>query len=213
MRRSRAAAAFFWVALSACAGPRPEEALRAYRAALARKDVATLRELSDAGFRATWSEARLARWMKKNPRLIEAALDRTEGLRLREEAVVEDEQGRVRLVREPDGWKVAEGGLLVARFDTPEAALQTFFFAATGHQDLLRELIPEADADRFASDFALAKHLYANRERIFRARDAIGPIDEGMAVIDGDRARIPYGDGKAVELRLEGERWRVLDLE
>ena len=120
---------------------------------------------------------------------------------------------RVRLIRENDQWRVAEGGLLLPAFDTPEAAARTFFFAASGHLGLLRRTLTDADAEERYSDYLIGKWLYAERDRIFAARDAVGPIDDGRAEVDGDRARIPYGDGAAVQLVLEGGRWRVFHFE
>lgn len=196
------------------ASPGPEQALSAYRQALGDGDVETVRALSSAPIRERWDTETLRRWAAKNPRLLLEAKGRLSSSKLKEEARLETEDGSfVRLVKEADGWKVAEGGLLTPRFDTPEAALQTFFFAATGHLGLLRKCIPDQEAQRFSSDFALGKHLHAMQGRIFAARDEIGPISPGMARIDGSRATIAYGSGKAAELVLQGTRWRVLDVE
>lgn len=215
LARPPAALVALFAAACASTPAGPEETLQRYREAIVERDASTLHALSDATFRSTWDEARLERWLDKNPRLAEEAEARLEAPigRLSEEAILPVEGGRIRLVREPDGWKVAEGGVLVARFDTPEAALETFFFAATGHLGLLRQLIPEAAQSRFASDSELGRHLHAMQERIFRARDAIGALTPGRAIIDGPHATIPYGDGKSAELILEGDRWRVVDVE
>lgn len=201
---------------AACAAsPTPESTLEAYQRALAEGDVAELRRLSHAPFRQAWSEDRLRRWIRKNPRLLDEAgqrMSRPQGP-VDVQAHLPVEGGSVRLVREDDGWRVAGGGVLVARFDTPEAALETFFFAATGHLGLLRKLIPEEQVDRYRSDYALGTYLYSVRDRIFRARDEVGPLTPGRAEVDGKRARLAYGNGKAVEMILQGERWRVLDVE
>lgn len=215
MSFSRTLPAFALLSVLACASqaPSPRQTLEAYREALAKADAETLVALSDEGFRENWDEVRLTRWLQKNPRLLQEALGRLdEGFGL-QEAHFFFEGHRVRLVREGKRWRVAEGGVLVARFDTPEAALETFFFASTGHLGLLRKLIPDSEVSRFASDFALGKHLYSMQARIFRARDELGPIRPGMAQIEGDRATISYGTGKAVEMVLEGGRWRILDIE
>lgn len=194
----------------------PEAALAAYRDALARGDVEDLHRRSDAQFRAAHSPTDLERWARKNPRLLGEARDRLEArddARPVEVRVPLDGGGEARLVWEDASWKVAEGGWLVADFATPEAALRTFFFAATGHLGLLRACLPDAAAERFASDFALGKHLYAERARIFAARAAIGPLTVGRARREGDQAWIDYGAGKSAELLLQGDRWRVVDVE
>ncbi|MEO1227395.1 MAG: hypothetical protein AAFZ18_00720 [Myxococcota bacterium] len=203
--------------LVGCArGETPEAALEAYRAALRQGDIEEIRRRSDAGFRAAHPQADLERWAKKNPRLLGEAQTRLEAKdesRAVEARVPLEGGGEARLVWEGGAWKVAEGGWLVAEFDTPEHALETFFFAATGHLGLLRACLTDEAAKRFASDFALGKHLYAQRSRIFAARDAVGPLPPGRARREGRRAWIDYGSGKSAELVLEGERWRVVDVE
>lgn len=203
------------LALGACAAPTPERTLDAYRKALGEGDVAALRKLSDARFQAAWDLPALSKWARKNPRLLleaEARLGRPDPVR-RPTLVFPLEAGEVRLVWEEGEWRVASGGWLLARFDTPEAALRTFFFAATGHLGLLRKCLPDAEARRLATDYMLGQELYARRARIFSARDAIGPITEGRARVEGEEAILPYGEGRAARLVLEGARWRVVDVE
>lgn len=201
---------------SACgSAPTPQSTLAAYRSALDRGDVQTVRDLSDRRFQSAWDSGELSRWAAKNPRLLTEASSRL-GRPAADRAptlIVPLEDGEVRLVWEDERWRVASGGWLLARFDTPEAALRTFFFAATGHLGLLRKCLPEADAQRLASDHALGKELYARRARIFRARDALGPITDGRAQVEGNTATLRYAEGKTVRMILEAERWRVVDVE
>lgn len=210
---TRRAAWGLLLVLGACASQAPQDVLRDYRSAVAEGRIDRVRSLSDAHFRDAYDPAALAKQLRKNPRLFTEAAARLEGLERLEMVGTTSSGERVRLVLEDGRWRVAEGGLLMPDFGTPEGVTRTFFFAATGHIELLRDCLPEEAAQRFASDYQLGKHLHTHRERIFAARDELGPITDGMAVVKGKRARIPYGTNKAVELILEGDRWRVVDLE
>lgn len=118
------------------------------------------------------------------------------------------------LVLEEGRWKVASGSDSPGRFDTPEHALETFFRAAlAGKLDEVRGAIPDRDRGGLATDEALAKHLADNAERIARAREKIGPLAPGRAVVRGDRAELVYGPGLAVTFEKEGAGWVIVDLE
>lgn len=205
----------FAISVGGCASGHPaEDALKAYARALADGDVEQIRALSSTKTRAGLDDAQLKKWQHKNPRLFDAAIHRAvQADRGDKTMIFGSGENRVRMVLEDGEWRVAEGGLLLARFDTPEAALETFFFAAAGHLELLRESMPEEAARRYATDYELGVYLHSIQGRIEAARDEIGPLHEGRATIDGDRARISYGEHKAAELVLEGERWKVVDVE
>lgn len=196
-----------------CGHSGPREVLRDYRQAVARGEVRRVRELSDAHFREAHDVPALEKQLRKNPRLFSEAAERLDGATRLEVVALTENGERIRLVEEDGRWRVAEGGLLMPSLETPEAAARTFFFAATGHLGLLRRCLTDEAAARFPSDYLLGKHLHDQRDRIFAARDELGPIVDGMATVDGDRASIAYGDGKAMELVLEEGRWRVVDVE
>ncbi len=198
----------------------PRQVLRRYVDALAQEDAERVWELSDSVSQRSLGPDGLGRWMKKNPRLVVAAFDRSVGA-LRKSTMDESDESVsflsddavITLVRESGSWRVALGGLLLPRFDTPEAALKTYFFAATGHLGLYRQLLPLAAQQEYESDYALGTLLYAQRDRIFAARDHIGSIYEGRAVRQGNRAIIAYGTNKECILVREDGRWRVSSIE
>lgn len=211
-----------WVAVAlpgvaACAGPSPERALDAYGRALERRDADAVVEHARPSLGELRTPEALARFLSKNPATVDrvAAAARSSARSVELRATVVTATGAVfELVRTDGGaWRVADGPLPLPRLDTPEHALQTFFFAARGHLELLRETMPADDRARFASDAALARHLYASGDRIAAARAALEPIRPGMACVEGDVARIPWGGGRAVLLVREDGGWRVDDLE
>ncbi len=198
-------------------GPVAEDALKNYRRALVARDSSAIWELSDKHLQAQQDKAQFQRFLKKNPRLFEEAqtsLPELSIASLKHYAELTFEDGRkLRLVKETEGWKVAEGGIFSPRFHTPEATLRTFFFAATGHLGLLRKVIPEEYVQKYQSDSQLGRHLYSLKARIALAEQELGAIVEGQAEVEEDSAWLRYGDGKMVTFVRQQGRWRVIDLE
>jgi hypothetical protein len=200
--------AVFCLVLFACTPRAPEDALDAYRRAVAAKDPQAILALSDASFRATFDEAAVA-----------AALSQSTGLaptRSKDQrAIFVLENGEtIELVFEDGDWRVARGGVVPARFDTPEGALETFFRAAVAENfAVLRQTIPKRHRDQLVGDAALEKHIAAMADRIARARSRIGRIGPGRAVIHGERADLAYGPGLSVTFEREESGWVIVDLE
>lgn len=191
----------------------PLEVAQKYRDAAVEGKAQPIYEYSDQQTKAVITEQGLQRWLKKNPRLpyekaLEIGLLETWDVWLRRPS-----GEMIHLVFEDGGWKVAQGGVLLPRFDTPALALKTFFFAATGHIGLLRHSLPNSVQRQFQSDYLMGMKLHEERDRIFKARREIGVISEDRFNTDGERAVLPYGEHKAAVLVLENGRWRVLDLE
>ena len=191
----------------------PEAILSQYHRALADGKAGRVYALSASSVKEGRGVEELSRWIAKNPRLRESAQRRTQAEPTRIVTTISTAEGPIKLIKEGRSWRVLEGGLFVPQFDTPERALRTFFFAATGHLGLLRKLIPNSEASAYASDYALGKRLYEMRERIFRVQAELGPIWEGRAEIVDDRAFIRYQKHKTVSLLRQEGRWRVVDLE
>jgi hypothetical protein len=196
-------------------GPRP--VLDAYREALAKKDAARIRGLSDRAFKDAMSEDELRVYLDSDP----GAADRLgRDLRSKESEPFEsaditlDNGKRIHFVKEGGAWRLAEGGLEAARFDTPEHALSTFFAAAdAGRWRMIRAAIPKRFQDALASDDALSHHIAAMQKRIERARSELGALNPGRAEVRGDKAVLAYGKGKRVTFEREDGAWRILDLE
>jgi len=201
-------------AAAACAGSGPDQTLDAYAAALERGDAEAVRRLAGTASTSMDAEA-LEHVLAENPAMARRAAVRLRGAREVERRATWVTAGgeTVELVRREGTWRVHDAPVPPIRFDTPEQALRTFFFAARGHLSLLRQTLPEAHRTRFASDAELGRHLHARAARIAAARDALLPLAPGTACIEGASATIPWGDGREVRLIRQDGTWRVVDLE
>lgn len=201
--------------LVGCAGPSPQDALSAYAGALAEGDAQALHQGSDAATRAAHEPGEMKDALRRAPADNEALAQqlREAELTLYAEARLKD--GRVvRLVREPAGWKVAAGGLALARYDSPEAALETLVRAVrAGSMQEVRGAMPSAFSARYADDQTLAAYLHTVKARLEGAWQALSPLVPGRAEVNEDRAVLRYGSGRSVRFVREGPAWRVLDVE
>lgn len=205
----------------ACQGPTPKDVLDDYKAALEKRDAFTLHSLSDADARRAYSAQELAARVQEDTQALDRVAELLEGaLEVKQSARVQLRDGRVLLlIKEGSDWKIAQGGVGLERYDTPEHALDAFFRAvSTGRLRIVRKVIPERFEARFSNDQALVDHLLRISPRIEQARTRLGPLTPGRAVIregpGGARlAKLSYAEGRAVQMTLEGARWRLLDLE
>ncbi len=198
-----------------CAGPGPESALQAYTQALQDEDATEVHRLSDTSSQRAYSVLDTQdRLQKAQPELqaLSAALARAD-LQLYAEAQLPNGR-RLKLVQESGAWRIAEGGLRFAQYDTPEAALETLVRAVgSGRLFEVRAVMPEAFGARYSNDAKLRAHLAAIAPRIEAACKALGPVNPGQATVTGNRAELRYGTGRSVRFVREGSRWRVLDVE
>ncbi len=209
------AAAGLLVLAAACATPGPEDTLEAYRRAVEAKDWAKVHALSDRATRTALGPDAIAAEAARDPDGPDAV---ARGLapgapREATHTVVLEGGRRVVLVEEDGAWRVARGGFVVARTDTPEAALETLSWALDRERwDVVRQVLPKAAAERLATDAALIAHVEAVRPRIEAAREALR-AETPPAVVEGDEARIVYGAHRSVSFRREDGRWRIVDVE
>lgn len=209
-------AAFGVLALAtACATSGPEDTLEAYRRAVEAGDWAAVHRLSDRATRTAVGPEALAAEATRDPEG-PAALARGLAPGAPREAtheVVLADGRRIVLVQEDGGWRVARGGFALARTDTPEATLETLWWAVDrARWDVLRQLLPNAEAGRLTTDAALAAHVESVRPRLEAARQALS-AEVPPARIEGDTATIVYGEHRSVRFRREDGRWRILDVE
>jgi hypothetical protein len=203
--------------LAACSDRGPKDALDRYREALERKDARAMLALSERSLRESMTEEELRAYLDAQTTVLSGIAGDLAGppTRLRRSAEVILKSGRrIVLVEEDGAWRIAEGAVELARFDTPEHALTTFFAATLARRwATVRRAIPKRFVDALSSDDALAKHVEAMRPRIDRARVEIGVAMGGRVELRGERALLAYGEGKKVTFEREDGAWKVLDLE
>lgn len=210
MRRAGAALGLGLMVAGCASSGGPEAAARAYGDAVAARRADRIRAASDAPVQELLSEAEVERFLTKNDATAERAARALAQSPVW--AMLRYPDGsEVVLQREDGGWKVTTSPLPLPRQDTPEQAVQTFLFAARGHLEVLRRLLPEEVQERYASDAALARRLTALQPRIQALREGFTAMN--VARVEGDEATIAYGEGRRVRLIRQKERWRILDLE
>ncbi len=200
--------------LSACATPGPQPALDAYAQALTAQDARALHGAYDEANRKERSVQKLQDKLQSEPEQARALGVALQSAPLTQYAEARLPDGRVvRLVKRGDTWRVSQGALRFAAYDTPEQALQTLVLAArAGRLDEVRAAMPQAFEDRYASDAALAAYLETVRDRLEAAWAAVAPLSPGRARVQGDAAVLRYG-ARSVRFVRQGSTWRVLDVE
>ena len=188
---------------------RPEDVARAYAEAVRKRDAEQIWALSDEKFKASHDKAQLEAFLAQHPEHASQLAEQLNG-----DPPISAEVGPLVLVREGDVWRIRSGGVEPYGRSTPEGAVQTFFLAVeAGRFDVVRTVMPASFQARFERDDALAEHLRKLEPRIVAARAALSTLKALSAQVEGDEARLPYADGRAIVLVREEGAWKVLDLE
>lgn len=201
-----------WV--SACAGPGPQPALKAYAQALKDQDARAVHAAYDASNSKAYSVEQLQQKLRTQPEQVSALAQALQSAPLTEYAETRLPDGRVvRLVKEGGRWRISQGALRFAAYDTPEQALRTLVLACRGGRlNEVRAAMPKAFQARYASDDGLAAYLETVRERLETAWAAVAPLVDGRAEVQGDEAVLRYGS-RSVRFVRQDSTWRVLDVE
>lgn len=195
----------------------PEAALATFARALREGDVESAYALTSEGYRRRVSQAQFEQWMRESPaeiRQLADALSQPAGPAEQEAVVTVGEREEVRLVRDPDGWRVASDVVDYYGQHTPAQALRSFVRAIEHRRwDVVLRLVPEADRESMTEEALRERWEGASSEEIQRlsegiraALDADAPIEE-----TGDHAVMPWGDRYRAQLVREGDTWRIED--
>src|SRR5687768_5385852 len=129
----------------------PEGALAAFARALREGDVENAYALTSENYRRRVPREEFERWIAENPSEIRAivdALSQPLGPPAQEATVQVGERDEVRLVRDPDGWRVASEIVDYYGQRTPAQTLRSFVRAIEHRRwDVVLRLIPEADRE------------------------------------------------------------------
>jgi len=205
------------VALGACAGRAagPGETVRAFGAALERKDYDAAYALTSAAYRARVPLAAFRAELEEGGADTQAL-----GQKLRAEVAprpshveLEVDPGRaVSLVEESGAWRVDGPSFEPWSQRTPRAALRSFVRALElGRYDVVLRLAPIERRAGLSVEGLRAywegDHKADNAQLLARLRGALGaPIVE-----TGDEARMPYGERAEVRFVREGGLWEIED--
>lgn len=116
----------------------------------------------------------------------------------------------LRLVFEDGRWRIL--GNVVDFYDqsTPRAAVRSFVRAMERRRyDVVLRFVPEADREGMSVE--KMREAWEGDEEIERLLAVLREHLEDPIEEVGDRATMPYADGRAVHLVREGELWRIED--
>ncbi|MCC6216917.1 MAG: hypothetical protein IT376_18810 [Polyangiaceae bacterium] len=158
---------------------------------------------------------RLAKARPEETRELARALRRPASSPVVTAVVVSPEGEPLRLVLEPDGWKVDGHAIDLYGQATPEQAVRSFVRAyGRKRWDILLRFVPRAlgeglDEKKLAADWDGEQR--AEMDRIVQALEA--SLAAARFEIVGDRATMSYGGGATLELVEEEGRWKIEELE
>lgn len=221
----RILAPIFWVAAlgggaGACGGSaagRPSAAVDAYARALQAGDYAKAYELMSARYRREHPREEFIRLMKESPAEV-----RETSARLRAGGRQIEVTARLRygemgdelvLVEEGGEWRIASDPLAFYAQDTPARALRSFLRAVELKRwDVVLRFVPDEYRRRMTAAHVREEFEGENKEQnenILRQLKAQldNPID-----IQGDVARMPFGDRYEVKFKRERGLWKIEDL-
>jgi hypothetical protein len=195
----------------------PEEALAAFSRALREGDPEAAYALTSEGYRRRVSRADFGRWMQESPdevRALGETLARPLGPAEQEATIAVEGHDPVRLLHDPEGWRVASEVVDYYGQRTPRQALRSFVRAIEHRRwDVVLRLVPRADAEGMSEESVRERWEGESREEIERlaaglraALAAGGEIEER-----GDHAVMPWGDRYRAQLVREDGRWKIED--
>ena len=201
------------------AGPaaeRPLSAVDGYVSALRAGDYTRAYDYMSAGYRRAHGRDEFVRMMKDSPEEVKQTAERllADGRKVEVSArfVYDDLRDELPLVLENGAWRLASDPLEFYPQDTPAHTLRSFIRAVElKRYDVLLRFVPtpwraEMTAEKMKVEFeGERKDGIARMLRLLTA-NLENPID-----IDGDRARMPYGDRYEVKFVREEGAWKIKD--
>jgi hypothetical protein len=205
--------------LAGCASAsadKPLSAVDAYVAALRGGDYAHAYDFMSASYRRGHSRDDFVKMMKDSPQEVKQTAERltASGRKVEVSAkfVYDDLRDELPLVFESGAWRIASDPLEFYPQDTPAHALRSFIRAVElKRYDVLLRFVPnqwraemtEAKVkDQFEGD---RKEDISRMMRLLTA-NLDNPID-----VEGDKARMPYGDRYEVKFLKEDGIWKIRD--
>ncbi len=203
-------------ACGSASAERPLSAVDTYVAALRAGDYGRAYELMSASYRRGHSKDEFVKMMKDSPEEVKQTAERlsADGRKVGVSAkfIYDDLRDELPLVYEGGNWRIASDPLEFYPQDTPAHALRSFIRAVElKRYDVLLRFVPnqwraemtEAKVrEQFEGD---RKDDIARMMRLLTA-NLDNPID-----VEGDKARMPYGDRYEVKFVKEDGVWKIKD--
>ncbi len=206
--------------IAACGGgarSRPSSALDAYAAALDAGDYEKAYSLMSTRYRREHSLEEFTRLMKQSPQDVKETAARLRTARGRPELTATMSYGElddeILLVEEGGEWRIASDPLAFYPQATPEEALRSFLRAVDAERwEVVLRFVPDEyrkhmSAEQVRAEFQ-GERREQNEEMLERLKNSLrNPIQ-----VEGDQARMPYGDRYEVKFVRENGMWKIEDL-
>jgi hypothetical protein len=208
-------------AATACGAPsatRPLGAVDAYARALESGDFDRAYDLMSDHYRKEHSRDDFVKMMRESPRDVKETAERLKSgkrdVDVRATYVYDDLRDEMILVEEGGAWRIDSNPLDYYPQDTPRAALRSFIRAVELKRwDVLVRFVPKAYAmssDQLRGEFEgeRAQEIADLLRKLKAALDTDSPIQ-----VEGDEARLQYGDRAEIIYKREDGSWKIDDFQ
>ncbi len=204
------------VACGGASATRPLGAVDSYVAALEVGDYDRAYDLMSDRYKKEHTRDDFVRMMRESPRDVKETAGRLKSgkrqVDVRATYVYDDLRDEMTLVEEDGAWRIDSNPLDYYPQDTPKNALRSFLRAVElKRYDVLTRFVPKAyamTADQLRTEF--------EGERAQEISDMVsklkGAIDSPIQV-EGDEARLQYGDRAEIVFKKEDGAWKIDDFQ
>jgi hypothetical protein len=220
LRHPLAALAALWL-VAACGAPsatRPLGAIDAYVRALEAGDYGRAYDLMSDHYKKDHPREDFVRMMRESPRDVKETAERLKSgkrdVDVRATYVYDDLRDEMVLVEEDGAWRIDSNPLDYYPQDTPRSALRSFIRAVELKRwDVLVRFVPKAYAmtsDQLRGEFEgeRAQEIEDLLRKLKAALDTDSPIQ-----VEGDEARLQYGDRAEIIFKKEDGSWKIDDFQ
>lgn len=207
--------------LVGCGGPqatRPLGAIDAYVRALEVGDYDRAYELMSDHYKKDHPKDEFVRMMRESPRDVKETAERLKSdkreVDVRATYVFGDLHDQMLLVEEDGAWRIDTNPLDYYPQDTPKNALRSFIRAVDNKRwDILVRFVPKAygmTAEQLKTEFEGERHGEINDLllKLHGALENATPIQ-----VEGDEARLQYGDRAEIVFKKEDGSWKIDDFQ
>ena len=206
------------VACGAPSATRPLGAVDAYVRALEVGDYDRAYDLMSDHYKKEHTRDEFVRMMRESPRDVKETAQRLKSgkrsVDVRATYVYDDLRDEMALVEEDGGWRIDSNPLDYYPQDSPKNALRSFIRAVELKRwDVLVRFVPKAyamSAEQIKTEFEgdRAQEIDDLLRKLKAALDTESPIQ-----VEGDEARLQYGDRAEIVFKKEDGSWKIDDFQ